>query len=413
MAIGMGRIGRTRGHFQPAPNDRRARDIERGLDSVRDQDEGISEKPGSYLGGREDKIRDQAEKGEAGARSEIAGRSVHGRMLLHRMSESIKAIVYRAHGKPEEVLRLEEQPLPRPAANEALVRMFAAPINPADLNAIEGKYPIRPELPATPGMEGAGVVVEIGDGVKNLTVGTQVILPHNLGTWREACVVAADKLVAVPDEIEPEQAAMLKINPLTAWRMLHDFVALQPGNWVVQNAANSAVGRAVIVIARELGFRTLNIVRRAELIDELRAEGGDVVLLDDDGARAAAAAATNGEPIRLAFNAVGGESALRLAKIVAAEATIVTYGAMSLQPLRLPNGLLIFKNLHFTGFWINKWYEQATPAARQEAFARIFEFARRELLQTKIERTYPLGEFAAAVARAGEGTRDGKVVFRM
>ena len=329
------------------------------------------------------------------------------------MSRSIKAIVYQAHGKPEEVLRLEEQRLPTPAADEALVRVLAAPINPADLNQIEGKYPIRAPLPATPGFEGAGIVEEIGRLVQGLAVGTQVILPHDLGTWREACVVKADKLVTVPDEIKPEQAAMLKINPLTAWRMLHDFVVLQPGDWVIQNAANSAAGRAAIQISRELGYKTVNVVRRAELIEELRAEGGDVVLLDNEDLREAVAAATDGALIRLALNAVGGESALRLAKIVAPEATIVTYGAMSLRPLTIPNGLLIFKNLHFTGFWVNKWYEQATPAQRNQTFGRIFELAQRGLLQTKVERTYSLGEFAKAVGHAGQGMRDGKVVFRM
>jgi len=329
------------------------------------------------------------------------------------MSRSIKAIVYQAHGKPEEVLRLEEQKLSAPAADEALVRVVAAPINPADLNQIEGKYPIRAALPATPGFEGAGVVEEIGGSVQGLAVGTQVILPHDLGTWREACVVKADRLVAVPDEIKPEQAAMLKINPLTAWRMLHDFVVLQPGDWVIQNAANSAAGRAAIQISRELGYKTVNVVRRAELIEELRAEGGDVVLLDNEDLREAVAAETDGASIRLALNAVGGESALRLAKIVAPEATIVTYGAMSLRPLTLPNGLLIFKNLRFTGFWVNKWYEQATAPQHSETFARIFELAQRGLLETKVERAYSLGEFAEAVARASESKRDGKVVFRM
>ena len=329
------------------------------------------------------------------------------------MSESIKAIVYHAHGKPEAVLRLEEQPLSRPAANEALVRMLAAPINPADLNQVEGKYPIRFPLPATPGFEGAGIVEAIGLKVQGLAVGAQVILPHDLGTWREKAVVAAEKLMVVPNDIAPEQAAMLKINPLTAWRMLHDFVPLHPGDWVIQNAANSAAGRAVIQISRELGYRTVNVVRRAELIAELRAEGGDVVLLDNDDLREAAGAATEGAPIRLGLNAVGGESALRLAKIVAPEATLVTYGAMSLRPLTLPNGLLIFKNLRFTGFWVNKWYEQATPAAREEAFARIFEFARRGLLETKVERTYSLGVFSEAVARAAQGQRGGKIVFKM
>lgn len=329
------------------------------------------------------------------------------------MSESIKAIVYQTHGKPEEVLRLEEQSMPEIGADEALVRMRASPINPADLNQIEGKYPIRRPLPATPGFEGAGVVEKIGPAVRNLAVGTEVILPHNVGAWREAAAVKAEELVTVPAEIAPEQAAMLKINPLTAWRMLHDFVRLKPGDWVIQNAANSGVGRAVIAMCRELGLRTLNLVRREELIDELRREGGDVVLLDNDEAREAATAATNGAAIRLGINQVGGDSALRLAKIVAPEAVIVTIGAMSLQPLRLPNGLLIFKNLHFTGFWVNKWYEQATPAARQEAFDRIFQLAQRGLLQTKIERTYPLNDFAAAVARASHGARAGKIVFQI
>jgi mitochondrial enoyl-[acyl-carrier protein] reductase / trans-2-enoyl-CoA reductase len=329
------------------------------------------------------------------------------------MSESIKAIVYEAHGKPEEVLSLREEPLREPAAGEALVRVLAAPINPADLNQIEGKYPIRFPLPATPGFEGAGVIETLGEEVKDVTVGTQVILPHDLGTWREKAVVATDKLTVVPNDIAPEQAAMLKINPITAWRMLHDFVPLQPGDWVIQNAANSAVGQAVIVIARELGFRTVNVVRRPELIEELRAAGGDVVLLDDDKLRGAAEEATGGAPIRLGLNAVGGESALRMAKIVAPEATIVTFGAMSLQPLRVPNGLLIFKNLHFTGFWVNKWYEQASAEARRATFAPLIDLTRRGLLETRVEHAYSLGDFAEAVARAGQGKRAGKIIFRM
>ncbi len=329
------------------------------------------------------------------------------------MSESIKAIVYEAHGKPEEVLRFEEQPLREAAAGEALVRMVAAPVNPADLNQIEGKYPIRFPLPATPGFEGAGIVEAVGDGVREIAVGAQVILPHNLGTWREKAVVTVEKLTAVPNEIAPEQAAMLKINPITAWRMLHDFVRLEKGDWVIQNAANSAVGRAVIVICRELGFRTVNVVRRAELIEELHAAGGDVVLLDNDDLRETAEKATEGAAIRLGLNAVGGESALRMAKIVAPEATIVTFGAMGLQPLRIPNGLLIFKNLRFTGFWVNKWYEQASAEARRETYAPLIDLTQRGLLETKVERAYSLSEFGAAVTRAGEGKREGKVIFRM
>jgi trans-2-enoyl-CoA reductase len=289
--------------------------------------------------------------------------------------------------------------------------MEAAPINPADLNQIEGKYPIRAELPATPGFEGAGVVVDLGGNVTNVVAGALVILPHNVGTWREAVAVKADELVVVPAGIEPVHAAMLKINPMTAWRLLHDYVDLQKAEWLIQNAANSAAGRAVIQIARELGYKTVNVVRRAELIDELRGEGGDIVLVDGENLRHEVKDATNGAPIRLGLNAVGGDSALRVANCLAPESTLVTYGAMSLQPLKIPNGLLIFKDLRFRGIWINKWYDNATKQERMEAFQRLFEMAKRGLLKTKVEKAYPLGDAKAAVIHAAQGKRSGKIIF--
>src|SRR4030095_4730263 len=156
------------------------------------------------------------------------------------MNKSINVVVYETHGNPTDVLHVETQPWPTPSPDEAVVQMRAAPINPADLNQIEGKYPVRPQLPATPGFEGAGIVVELGATVKGLTSGCLVILPHNLGTWRDAVAAKAENLVVVPEGIEPVQAAMLKINPLTAWRLLHDYVDLQKGDWLIQNAANSA-----------------------------------------------------------------------------------------------------------------------------------------------------------------------------
>src|SRR6266403_3734397 len=215
------------------------------------------------------------------------------------MNKSISAAVYETHGNPADVLKIETQPWPTPASDEAVVQMRAAPINPADLNQIEGKYPIRPQLPATPGFEGAGVAIDLGKSVKDLTIGALVILPHNLGTWRDAVAVKASELVTVPPEIDPVHAAMLKINPMTAWRLLHDYVDLKTGDWLIQNAANSAAGRAVIQIARDLDYKTVNVVRRAELIDELRADGGDVVLADGENLRDEVKDATGAASIRL------------------------------------------------------------------------------------------------------------------
>ncbi len=325
--------------------------------------------------------------------------------------KTINAAVYETHGNPADVLRVESRPWPTPAAGEVIVKMRAAPINPADLNQIEGKYPVRAELPATPGFEGAGIVVDGAADVKDLSNDALVILPHNTGTWRDAVAVKADELVVVPAAINAVHASMLKINPMTAWRLLHDYVDLARGDWLIQNAANSAAGRAVIQIARELGYKTVNVVRRSELIGELRLEGGDVVLVDSENLRHEVKDAIGSPPVRLGLNAVGGESALRLANCLAPGSTLVTYGAMSLQPLKIPNGLLIFNDLRFRGIWINKWYDNATPAQRMETFQHLFEMAKRGLLQTKVEKAYPLSEAKTAVAHAARGQRSGKIIF--
>ena len=325
--------------------------------------------------------------------------------------ETINAAVYETHGNPAEVLHVESQRWPTPGAGEVIVKMRAAPVNPADLNQIEGKYPVRAQLPATPGFEGAGIIADVDRDVTNVAAGALVILPHNIGTWRDAVAVKADELVVVPAGIKPVHAAMLKINPMTAWRLLHDYVELARGDWLIQNAANSAAGRAVIQIAHELGYKTVNVVRRSELISELRADGGDVVLVDSENLRREVQDAIGAPPVRLGLNAVGGESALRLANCLAPGSTLVTYGAMSLQPLKIPNGLLIFKDLRFRGIWINKWYDNATQAQRMEAFQHLFEMAQRGLLQTKVEKAYPLSEAKTAVAHAARGQRSGKIIF--
>jgi len=326
---------------------------------------------------------------------------------------NVSAIVIHEFGAPAEVVRVERIELPPLTATSARVRMLASPINPADLNVLEGKYPIRPELPGVPGVEGVGVVEEVGTEVRKLRVGDHVLLPHGLGAWREAAVVAdADAtLMIVPPEVAVEQAAMLRINPATALRMLRDFASLSAGDFVIQNAANSAVGRLVIQIAKANGWRTINLVRRPELIDELRALGGDAVLLDNDEVKDQIAAATGSAPVRLALNAVGGDSALRVANPLASGGTHVTYGAMSRQPLRIPNGLLIFKDLRWRGFWITQWYRKALPSAEAEMFEELLALAKRGLLHSPVERIYPLSEAVAAVQHAAQSQRAGKILF--
>ena len=326
--------------------------------------------------------------------------------------QKIRAIIIREHGEPQKVARLETIELPAPAAGEARVRVRFAPINPADLNVLEGKYPIRPSLPGTPGVEGVGVVEEVGAGVTNVSPGQTVLLSHRFGTWREAGNALASDLVPVPVTVPLEQAAMLRINPATALLMLREFVNLQPGEWVIQNAANSAVGRCVIRLARHFGWRTVNVVRRAELVDALKSEGADAVLVDGEQTGADIKAAIGGASIRLALNAVGGESAVRLGNALTAGGVVVTYGAMARQPLRIPNGLLIFQDIAWRGFWVSRWYLNAGSAASADVLTELCELAANGVLATPVEAVYPLDEIASAIGHAQRSGRSGKILLR-
>lgn len=312
-------------------------------------------------------------------------------------------------GKPDQVLKLEDFEPRLPEDGEVLVRMNAAPINPADLNLIEGTYGVKVDLPAVPGIEGCGVV-EVSKSYR-FEAGQRVIFLRRASTWATHTTVHEDHLLAVPMEIDVHQAAMLKVNPATAWRLLHGFVKLGPGDWVVQNAGNSAVGRCVIQLAREYGFRTVSFVRRVGLADELRELGGDAVFSDDDAGYAEANAMLGGATARLALNAVGGESALRLMKLLEEGGTHITYGAMARKPLTLPNGLLIFRDLRVRGLWVTKWLEEASAEEVRTTYETLAGLVAKGRLLQAVDSVFPLGDWRSALERLKDSERNGKVLL--
>lgn len=314
-------------------------------------------------------------------------------------------------GAPQDVLELLHREMPALGPRDVRVAMRYAPINPADLNFIEGNYGRPSNPPAVPGIEGSGEVVEVGAEVESLSVGDFVIPLHSGGTWTQQLVAPEGYFAKLPDRIDLVQASMLRINPVTAWRLLEDYVELVPGDWIVQNAANSGVGRALIQIARQRGIRTLNFVRRAELISELKDLGADEVLVDDDaGVEAARQIVQNNAP-RLAANAVGGDSAVRLMEVLAAHGTMVTYGAMSRRSLKVPNKFLIFKDLSLRGLWVTKWFDKASHAEITEVLRPLASMVVEDNLVTAVDAVVPLKDFRRAVQRAQEGGRSGKVVL--
>ncbi|NJM36609.1 MAG: zinc-binding dehydrogenase [Akkermansiaceae bacterium] len=271
------------------------------------------------------------------------------------MNAEGRRLLFPQTGKPEEVLEIENFSIPELETGEVLVRILAAPINPADLNLIEGTYGVKAALPATPGIEGCGVVEASHSG--DFQAGDHVIFLRRSSTWATHAVASGDTLFKLPPGIDPLQAAMLKVNPATAWQLLHGFGKLQPGEWIVQNAGNSAVGRCVIQLARDLGIRTISFVRRTELIEEISRLGADHIFPDDDAGAVAAREILGGANSALAFNAVGGDSALRLMKLLREGGSHITYGAMGRKPVTVPNGLLIFRDIQIRGLWVSRWIE--------------------------------------------------------
>ena len=319
-------------------------------------------------------------------------------------------LVFRKTGKPAEVLEFESFAPRPPAAGELLVRISAAPINPADLNTIEGTYGVKPPLPAVPGIEGCGVVEQ--SAAPDFQQGDLVMFLRRAATWASHTVVAADSVFKLPPGIDPLQAAMLKVNPATAWQLLHGFENLGQGDWIVQNLGNSAVGRCVIQLARDLGIRTISFVRRGEVAPELTDLGADHVFLDDEVGMAAAKDVLGGSNAALAFNAVGGDSALRVMKLLREGGTHITYGAMGRKPLTMPNGLLIFRDIRVRGLWVTRWVENAAAGEISSVYQ---ELARRVVdgrLAQPVDATFPLPAWQDALLRLDAPGRSGKVLFK-
>ena len=322
-----------------------------------------------------------------------------------------KQLVFKQTGEPRAVLEMARDSLisQAPAGGEVLVRLLAAPINPADLNWIEGTYGVKAALPATPGMEGCGVV-EISS-CADFEAGDLVIFLRRAATWASHATLPGEALYKLPLGMDPLQAAMLKVNPATAWQLLHGFGPLVAGEWIVQNVGSSAVGRCVIQVARDLGIRTISLVRRAERIDELRALGADHVFMDDDHGCNLAREVLGGANAALAFNAVGGDSALRLMKLLRESGSHITYGAMGRKPLTVPNGLLIFRDIQVRGLWVSRWLEHAPAAEVQRVYGILAARVAAGKLVQPVDGTFPLEEFAAALARLEAPDRKGKVLF--
>jgi mitochondrial enoyl-[acyl-carrier protein] reductase / trans-2-enoyl-CoA reductase len=351
-----------------------------------------------------------------------------------------KALVYSQYGEPKDVLSLHTHSISPPASTSITLRMLTAPINPADINQVQGVYPSKPPMntslgtnvpSAVAGNEGAAEVVGLGGSVKSVAKGDWVIMKSSaMGTWRTHMQADENEVLKIDDKtgLTPLQVATVSVNPCTAYRMLKDFTSWDwgAGEWFIQNGANSGVGRAAIQLGKEWGLKSINVIRERpgweELKKELEGLGATKVVTEEQlmskGFKDMIKEWTNGgrEPIKLGLNCVGGKNATAIAKVLGQGAHMITYGAMSKKPTELPTALLIFKEIVFEGFWVSKWGDR-NPVEKKQTVDDVLRMTREGRFkdipveevkwdwETKIE---PLKE---AVQGTLEGFRKGKSVF--
>lgn len=317
-----------------------------------------------------------------------------------------------AIGPAEVVVECIETPDPgAPGKGEVLVDVVACSINPADILMIEGNYASVPDTPCAVGIEGAGTVAAVGQGVTDLEVGDKVM---SLGraNWVQQIRDKTGTFVRLPPEVDLAQAAMLKVNVATAHLMLTNCVSLAGGDWVIQDAANSGVGLDLIRLAHAHGIRTVNVVRRASLIEPLKKLGADVVVVDGPGLAERVKRESGGAKIKLGIDAVGGSAIGRLTDCVGEGGTVVNYGLLSGKPCEIDASNFVFRGITVTGFWLAKLMRGMRPDQIQAMYEQLARRLMDGTIHVDVEAAYALENISAALAHAKREGRGGKVQLR-
>src|ERR1700756_294746 len=333
----------------------------------------------------------------------------------------MKALIFRETGEPKSVLKLAEIPTRPLAAGEALVRVLLSPINASDLHMVRGRYGYQPELPASPGIEGVGIVEAVGPDVQGLVAGTRVVLVDTWNTWREQIVCPADRLVPVPDGLDDDSAAAASyINPLTAWALTISTHNLKEGDWLLQTAAASSVGKFVLQLAQQYRFKTINVIRRREQETIIRSLGGnEAICTDDEDLRARLQKLTAGKGVERAIDCVAGELGAEVARNLAPAGTMLVYGALSshrqtdpakfTMPLFAPR--LIYSTAMVRGWWLPRWVPSQPLAEVRAATSDLLTMLSNGALSPPAIVRYSLKDFQEAVRLADGEAGQEKVLL--
>lgn len=295
--------------------------------------------------------------------------------------------------------------------DHVLVSVEAAPVNPGDQLFMQGWFGVYPTVPNALGAEGVGRVTQVGAGVDATLVGRRVVILPNFvhGTWADQVVVPVRYVIPLPEQsgqTDRTQLAMLGVNAATAYALLHEFVDLQPGDWIGVGLANSGVGQNLIALAKRAGIRTVAIVRREEAAKQVSALGADRVVLSADEVTEA----LDGAKLKVLFD--GGAPDLgTLSAHVRDGGTIVAYSAVTGQPPVLPLGDLIYRGITLRAFYILNWVENTPRETQIRVYGELADLAAEGVIGSEVEATYPLEQYREALAHAAREGRTGKILF--
>ncbi len=327
----------------------------------------------------------------------------------------MRALRYHDQGGPEQ-LKLEQLDDPRPGPGEVIVRLRARGINRAELLTVRGHYARLPKLPATPGREGAGEILQLADDVDTLSIGQRVMLRNgsaiDSGTWCEQVRVRAEDLILTPDAISDAQAGGFFVSHLTAWLGLRETVQLKPADWVIITAATSPTGLAALDLAHCFGLKTIATTRQPQRADFLREAGADqVVVTTSDDLVGQVRRWTAGQGVALGFDAVAGTLGQACFKALREGGTLVTYGALSLDPVVIKPGAMIFGQKRVVGLWLTRVLESWPRAELDHMYGELMHLLKDGRLQARVHQTYDLSQVAQAWQQMDAHRHLGKVVL--
>jgi len=330
----------------------------------------------------------------------------------------MRAVLFERFGEPAEVLHVGELSAQEPGHNQVRVRMTLSPINPSDLMVVRGKYGRLPTLPATPGFEGVGVIDAVGPGflkrLRGLRPGRRVAVLNGAGgNWRESVVISARQVVPLATDIADEQGAAFFVNPATVLAMT-DVLGIKRGEWLLQTAAGSALGRMIIRLGKHHGFRTINVIRRHDGVEELRSLGADeIIATDQERVDDRVRQITQGAGVPYAIDAVGGEMGLAAVRSLGEGGRMLVYGTLSGEPIPLDPRVLMVGQKRIEGFWLSEWVKQQGIFTMLKLFRRIQGLLRAGVFTTPVEASYSIDQIQDAVRAAEKPARSGKILLRL